>query len=132
MRLAIRRAVMHVTEAFIAVHGETVRDSDGKPMFADSETTSRLMNRPTTHERAMYQSVAIAKIDDVLLSIRHYVRDRIGPEAWAIVEKAVEAAELARAAEIERLQIEGPTGFVIDQDGDVAMIDDSGEVKQRS
>jgi hypothetical protein len=109
MRLAIRRAVTRVTEAFIAVHGQTVRDSDGKSLFADSETTSRLRSLPMTHEAAMYQSVAIAKMNDISLSIRHYLRDRLGPEAWAIVEKTLAAAEAASAAQIERLRDQGPT-----------------------
>jgi hypothetical protein len=96
-------------------------------MFADSEATSRLMNRPMTHVAAMYRSVAIVKMNDVFSSIRQHIRDLLGPDAYAIFEKMVAAAEAERTTQIERL----PTGFVMDLDGDVAVIDDSGEVKQR-
>jgi hypothetical protein len=131
MRPAIQRSVKHVTEAFAALHGEIVRDSNGDPLFAGSEPTSRLRNRPMTQELAMYQSVAMAKMNEVMSSIREYIRGELGPDAHAIFENAVAAAEAERDAQIARLQREGPTSFLIDEEGDVAVIDDNGEVKQR-
>jgi hypothetical protein len=131
MRLAVRRAVKRVSEAFIALHGEVVRDGGGEPLFAGSEETSRLRTRPVTHELALYQAVALAKMNDVMSSMRHYIRDELGPEVYAVFEKAMTAAEAARDAQIERLRSQGAMSFVIDEGSNVAVIDDSGEVKLR-
>jgi hypothetical protein len=131
MRLAVRRAVKHVSEAFIALHGEVVRDRGGEPLFARSEETSRLRTRPVTHELAMYQAVALAKMNDVMSSMGQYIRDELGPDVYAVFEKAMAAADAARKAQIERLRDQGPASFDIDEGGDVSVIDDSGEVKQR-